>query len=97
MLNDLITLMKKLRLDFTYKNNLRFLRYYQSDAVKSIQTAVKNGKDRFLFEMATGTGKTMTAAAVIKLFLRSGNAHRALFLVDRIELEDQALRPLGTT
>ena len=41
------------RLDFTYKNNLRFLRYYQVDAIKSIQTAVKNGKDRF--QMATGT------------------------------------------
>ena len=29
-------------------------------------------------------------AAVIKLFLRSGNASRVLFLVDRLELEDQA-------
>ena len=35
-------------------------------------------------------GKTLTAAAVIKLFLRSGNARRVLFLVDRLELEDQA-------
>jgi len=51
---------------------------------------VKEGKDRFLFEMATGTGKTLAAAAVIKLFLRSGNARRVLFLVDRLELEDQA-------
>ena len=42
------------------------------------------------FEMATGTGKTLTAAAIIKLFLRSGNASRVLFLVDRLELEDQA-------
>ena len=50
----------------------------------------KKGKDRFLFEMATGTGKTLTAAAVIKLFLRTGNARRVLFLVDRLELEDQA-------
>ena len=40
--------------------------------------------------MATGTGKTLTAGAVIKLFLRSGNASRVLFLVDRLELEDQA-------
>lgn len=40
--------------------------------------------------MATGTGKTLTAAAVIKLFLKSGNAARVLFLVDRLELEDQA-------
>jgi type I restriction enzyme R subunit len=40
--------------------------------------------------MATGTGKTLIAAAVIKLFLRSSNAARVLFLVDRLELEDQA-------
>ena len=47
-------------------------------------------KDRFLFEMATGTGKTLVSAAIIKLFLRTGNARRVLFLVDRLELEDQA-------
>ena len=40
--------------------------------------------------MATGTGKTLISAAVIKLFLKSGNAKRILFLVDRLELEDQA-------
>ena len=71
-------------------NKLRFLREYQLDAVHALQSAVKKRKDRFLFEMATGTGKTLTAAAVIKLFLRTGNAHRVLFLVDRLELEDQA-------
>jgi type I restriction enzyme R subunit len=71
-------------------NKLRFLRPYQLKAVRSLQQAVANGKDRFLFEMATGTGKTLAAAAVIKLFLRSGNARRVLFLVDRLELEDQA-------
>jgi type I restriction enzyme R subunit len=71
-------------------NKLRFLRPYQLKAIHSLQAAVGEGKDRFLFEMATGTGKTLTAAAVIKLFLRSGNVRRALFLVDRLELEDQA-------
>ncbi len=71
-------------------NKLRFLREYQLKAVHEIQKSVRDGKDRFLFEMATGTGKTLTAAAVIKLFLRSGNARRVLFLVDRLELEDQA-------
>ena len=71
-------------------NKLRFLRPYQLKAIHALQRAVKDGKDRFLFEMATGTGKTLTAAAVIKLFLRSGNARRVLFLVDRLELEDQA-------
>jgi type I restriction enzyme R subunit len=71
-------------------NKLRFLRPYQLKAIHALQRAVKEGKDRFLFEMATGTGKTLTAAAVIKLFFRSGNAGRVLFLVDRLELEDQA-------
>jgi len=75
---------------FIEKNRLRFLRKYQKLALQSIQQAVADGKTRFLFEMATGTGKTLTAAALIKLFLRTGNAHRVLFLVDRLELEEQA-------
>ena len=78
------------RPDYIQANSLRFLRPYQLKAVHAVQRAVKEKKDRFLFEMATGTGKTLTAAAVIKLFLRSGNARRVLFLVDRLELEDQA-------
>jgi type I restriction enzyme, R subunit len=71
-------------------NKLRYLRPYQLKAIRQLQAAVRDGKDRFLFEMATGTGKTLTAAAVVKLFLRTGNARRVLFLVDRLELEDQA-------
>lgn len=78
------------RIQFLKDNGLRFLRPYQINAVKALQRSVKKGNQRFLFEMATGTGKTLTAAAVIRLFLRSGNAHRVLFLVDRIELENQA-------
>jgi type I restriction enzyme R subunit len=78
------------RKDFTDKNKLVFLRPYQLNAIKSIQESIKNGNDRFLFEMATGTGKTSTSAGVIKLFLRTENAKRILFLVDRIELEEQA-------
>jgi type I restriction enzyme R subunit len=78
------------RSGFIEANSLRFLRPYQKKAMVALQSAAKNGKDRFLFEMATGTGKTLTSAAVIKLFLRTGNANRVLFLVDRLELEDQA-------
>lgn len=78
------------RKNYLEENKLRLLRKYQVNAVEKIQQEVKDGKDRFLFEMATGTGKTLTAAAVIKLFLRTGNARRVLFLVDRLELEDQA-------
>jgi type I restriction enzyme R subunit len=78
------------RAGYIQTNKLRFLRPYQLKAIHSLQAAVGDGKDRFLFEMATGTCKTLTAAAVIKLFLRSGNVSRVLFLVDRLELEDQA-------
>jgi type I restriction enzyme R subunit len=76
-------------------NKLRFLRPYQLKAVRALQAAVKEGNARFLFEMATGTGKTLTAAAIIKLFLRTGNVKRVLFLVDRLELEDQAKKAFG--
>lgn len=76
--------------DFIWNNRLRFLRHYQLNAIQHLQKAVSEGKDRFLFEMATGTGKTLTSAAVIRLFLRTQNARRVLFLVDRLELEDQA-------
>ncbi|SJZ96197.1 DEAD/DEAH box helicase family protein [Anaerorhabdus furcosa] len=79
-----------IRKQFIFERGLRFLRGYQVKALQALQQSVKDGKERFLFEMATGTGKTLTSAAVIRLFLRSGNANRVLFLVDRIELENQA-------
>lgn len=78
------------RSEFIEENGLRFLRPYQLRAIKALQEAAQKGNTRFLFEMATGTGKTLTSAAIIKLFLRTGNAKRILFLVDRIELENQA-------
>lgn len=80
--------------DYFDRTGVRIMRDYQKRAVHSIQAAVKEGSMRFLFEMATGTGKTLTSAAVIKLFLRSGNARRVLFLVDRLELEDQAYKDM---
>ncbi len=79
-----------LRKKFIEDNKLKFLRKYQLDAINALQQEVRQGKERFLFEMATGTGKTLVSAAVIKLFLRTGNARRVLFLVDRLELETQA-------
>lgn len=80
------------RAAFLKHNNLKQMRPYQVQAVQSIQRAATDGSQRFLFEMATGTGKTLISAAVIRLFLKSGNAKRVLFLVDRLELEDQAHR-----
>jgi len=69
---------------------IRLLRDYQVAAVRALQQAALPGKHRFLFEMATGTGKTLLSAAIAKLYLRTDNATRILFLVDRLELENQA-------
>ncbi|HOX53846.1 MAG TPA: DEAD/DEAH box helicase family protein [Candidatus Omnitrophota bacterium] len=77
---------------FIKETGLKFLRAYQLRAVQTIQSAVSKGKNRFLFEMATGTGKTLVAGAIIKLYLKTNNARRVLFLVDRLELETQALK-----
>lgn len=78
--------------DDSYLAPKRTLRYYQVEAIQAVQKAAQSGKNRFLLEMATGTGKTTTSGAICKLFLRTGNASRILFLVDRIELEDQAVK-----
>ncbi len=81
---------KKLALARQY--NIPILRPYQLKAIRLLQKSAQEGNKRFLFEMATGTGKTLLSSAVIKLFLRTGNAKRVLFLVDRLELEDQAFK-----
>ena len=81
---------EKRREDFLKKNKLRILRNYQLGAVQAVQKDIREGKDRFLLEMATGTGKTLTSSAIIKMFLRLYSVKRVLFLVDRIELETQA-------
>jgi type I restriction enzyme R subunit len=41
--------------------------------------------------MATGTGKTRTCIAMVDALMRAGHAEKALFLVDRIALREQAL------
>jgi len=81
---------KENRTKYLWEEGLRILRPYQLKSIHALQKSAEDGNDRFLFEMATGTGKTLISAAIIKLFLRTGNAKRILFLVDRLELEDQA-------
>ena len=83
------------RNEFVKKNNLRFLRPYQVKAIEAIQQKIKAGGDRFLLEMATGTGKTTASSAIIKMFLRLYKVKRVLFLVDRLELETQAKKEIN--
>jgi type I site-specific restriction endonuclease len=46
--------------------------------------------------MATGKGKTLLCAALIRRFLRTRNAERVLFIVDRIELAKQTMEDFST-
>jgi type I restriction enzyme, R subunit len=68
------------------------LRTYQIRALDEIAKQFDNEKRRkFLLEMATGTGKTLLCAALIRRFLETRNAERVLFIVDRIELAKQTM------
>lgn len=64
-------------------------RDYQVEAIKSIEEAIKYGKKRILLAMATGTGKTRTAIALMYRLLKHKRARRILYLVDRNSLGQQ--------
>jgi type I restriction enzyme R subunit len=66
-------------------------RYYQADAINRTIEAVAAGQNRDLLVMATGTGKTYVAFQIIWRLWKAGAVKRALFLVDRNILVDQAL------
>ena len=59
--------------------------------MKSPRLFDDEGPRKFLLEMATGTGKTLLCAALIRRFLITRNAERVLFIVDRIELAKQTM------
>lgn len=65
-------------------------RYYQKAAIKAICHVLKQKKRRALLVMATGSGKTRTAAALIDYLVRKNWAKNVLFLADRTMLVSQA-------
>ncbi|GEA51431.1 type I restriction-modification system deoxyribonuclease [Vibrio inusitatus NBRC 102082] len=67
------------------------LRYYQEEAVQATEKAIVNGQQDILLAMATGTGKTRTAIALMYRLIQSQRFKRVLFLVDRTSLGKQAL------
>jgi len=73
------------------------LRYYQEDAVRAVETAIVNGQQEILLAMATGTGKTRTAIALMFRLIQSQRFKRILFLVDRRSLGEQALGAFDDT
>ena len=66
-------------------------RDYQIAAIRSILEGIEAKRQKFLLVMATGTGKTRTAAALFNVLIRARWAKRILFLVDRVALANQAL------
>jgi len=66
-------------------------RSYQHEAIRRLAEAFAANKRRALLVMATGTGKTRVAMALIDVFLRANQAQNVLFLADRDALVDQTL------
>jgi type I restriction enzyme, R subunit len=64
-------------------------RDYQIACIEALSRELVQGRRKMLVEMATGTGKTRTAAAFIKRLFETNAVTRVLFLVDRITLAKQ--------
>ncbi len=80
--------------DYIRAGEIRFLRPYQTDCMRALDSAVLLGKRRFLIELPTGTGKTDLTVLYIKRLLEAGHAERILVLVDRESLAKQALETI---
>lgn len=65
-------------------------RYYQKAAIKAICSVLGQKKRKALLVMATGSGKTRTAAALIDCLVRKNWVKNVLFLADRTMLVSQA-------
>lgn len=65
-------------------------RYYQKAAVRAVCDNITKGHMRSLLVMATGTGKTRTAASLTDVLSRGGYVTNTLFLADRTALVRQA-------
>lgn len=66
------------------------LKHYQQDAVDQVRELFRQGKKRVLIQMATGAGKTFTAAFIMKAAAEKGN--KTMFICNRRELIDQTVK-----
>jgi type I restriction enzyme R subunit len=72
-------------------------RYYQDAAIRATmekiaRCEIQRQPKRALLSLATGAGKTFIAVNLLKRLADAGQLTRALFICDRDELRDQALR-----
>ena len=66
------------------------LRPYQSESLDNLRHAIKRGSRSIVLQLSAGGGKTSIAAEIMKGAVEKGN--RAWFIVDTVELVDQAYR-----
>lgn len=71
-------------------NNSIVNRPYQHEAVLSVCDALNKGQRTALLVMATGSGKTRTASAIVDVLSRYNWVKNVLFLADRTTLVRQA-------
>lgn len=64
----------------------------QFNAVRNLEHSLADNRPRALIQMATGSGKTVTAIASVYRLLKHAEVGRVLFLVDRANLARQALK-----
>jgi type I restriction enzyme R subunit len=68
------------------------LRPAQFTAIQNLERSLAANRPKALIQMATGAGKTMTAASVAYRLVKHADARRVLFLVDRATLGKQTLK-----
>src|SRR5207237_1223844 len=64
----------------------------QATAIRNLERSLAENRPRALIQMATGSGKTYTAVSSIYRLVKFAGARRVLFLVDRANLGNQALK-----
>ncbi|MFA5953339.1 MAG: DEAD/DEAH box helicase family protein [Candidatus Pacearchaeota archaeon] len=90
-LHRIISLMKKRKDPVNVKVSSTILnRKTCVEAVKIVLEHFSKGHREALINMATGTGKTRVAMALIDCLIKSEYAQKVLFVVDRISLGNQA-------
>jgi len=62
----------------------------QLRAITNLEHSLKQDRPKALVQMATGSGKTITAICCLYRLIKFGGARRVLFLVDRKNLGEQA-------
>ncbi len=71
---------------------MKALYEFQSQAIDELRKGLRAGHKRQMLALATGAGKTVTAAHMIHSAAIKG--HRSMFIVERIELVSQAAEHL---